>query len=352
MEKSGEMHMKSVSFQNRDNFRLIKQIKSRCIFECVSVDQPYISIIIPTYKRAHLLPEALESALNQEDAGISYEIIVVDNESSPDHRTDTEILMQKYINKNVSYYINEENLGVFGNWNRAIELAKSNWVSMLHDDDLLRPCYLKRIAAILKKVEGKDFGAICAASRNWDSGAEKPSIKRNKNIKIMRTIDALFMVRPDYGAPCAGTIFDRKKVIAFGGFDSDYYPCADSLFFGGLGRQYRIYKTCECLGYHRLLENDSLTLETNITAFNYKESYRLHLSTIFRIAKLWNKMFDKELRYINYSDIINSSMVKPENREFFKEHCIVVDYSIVKARILFCIRYIFKVWKYVEAMFI
>lgn len=91
-----------------------------------------------------MLEEALLSAINQNSVNFDYEIIVVDNEPYKNGGTETSNLMEKYKDiPNFIYYRNEENLGMFGNWNRCIELARGEWVTLLHDDDLLIPNYLK-----------------------------------------------------------------------------------------------------------------------------------------------------------------------------------------------------------------
>ena len=56
---------------------------------------PYVSIIMPTYNRANLLPRAIESALNQTYK--NFEFIIVDD-ASPDN---TEEVVRQYQKKTV-----------------------------------------------------------------------------------------------------------------------------------------------------------------------------------------------------------------------------------------------------------
>ena len=45
--------------------------------------EPYeITVIISTYNRSEMLAGAIESVLRQESGGVSYEVIVVDNNST------------------------------------------------------------------------------------------------------------------------------------------------------------------------------------------------------------------------------------------------------------------------------
>ena len=54
-------------FQIVDNFAKTKNIKSICIIDTKLDFVPKITIAIPTFKRADLLKEAINSALNQID---------------------------------------------------------------------------------------------------------------------------------------------------------------------------------------------------------------------------------------------------------------------------------------------
>lgn len=43
----------------------------------------------------------------------------------------------------IVYYRNEKNLGLFGNWNRCVKLANSEWITFLHSDDMLCEDFLR-----------------------------------------------------------------------------------------------------------------------------------------------------------------------------------------------------------------
>ena len=108
---------------------------------------PLITIAIPTYKRPKYLLKALESAVKQEKSDVIYDIIVVNN----DPESDMSSLKQYFKNSpvNISFYTNEKNLGMVGNVNRCVELATGEYISFLHDDDLLMPDYMKTISKIV-----------------------------------------------------------------------------------------------------------------------------------------------------------------------------------------------------------
>lgn len=96
-----------------------------------SLARPLVSVVIPTYKRAHLLRKAILSALAQEQAGelFDMEIIVVDD-CSPD---DTAKVVAEF--PGVQYLRLPENRGASGARNAGIKRAKGKYVALLDDDD-------------------------------------------------------------------------------------------------------------------------------------------------------------------------------------------------------------------------
>jgi len=93
--------------------------------------EPLLSICIPTYNRAGIIGRTIESALNQSYRNI--EVIVVDNASTDD----TENVVAQYRDKRIRYVKNDRNLGLFGNFNRCIELSCGNYIHILHSDDTI-----------------------------------------------------------------------------------------------------------------------------------------------------------------------------------------------------------------------
>ena len=47
------------------------------------------------------------------------------------------------------YMKNEENIGMFGNWNRALEVTRTKYVVLLHDDDWLTENYIETVINFL-----------------------------------------------------------------------------------------------------------------------------------------------------------------------------------------------------------
>jgi len=103
--------------------------------------KPLISIIIPTYNRAHLIGETLDSIIAQTYQ--NWECIVVDDGSDDD----TEEVMKSYIqNDNRIYYYHrpEEHLpGGNGARNFGFEKSTGEYIQWFDSDDLMEPNSIK-----------------------------------------------------------------------------------------------------------------------------------------------------------------------------------------------------------------
>ncbi len=230
-----------------------------------------MTIAIPTYKRTDLLYFAIKSAIEQKQAeGIEYEIIVVDNEAG-EGENDSQRLVEKFQDKKLKYLKNEKNLGMIGNWNRCLELARGKWIAFLHDDDLVDANYINRMCYYINRCKG----AKCIIP-NWrEVDAEGNEIKsskknrRNKKIPILlhkhgiwkpTDLDNVVMNFNFYGAPSCGVLIDRECALKLGGFSEKFQMGGDWEFFVRFSRKYTIYKLNEVLSSYRWAVNASLTI--------------------------------------------------------------------------------------------
>lgn len=253
-------------FKYVDNFAKTAHVTSFPVFKGETANTSKVTIFIPTYKRSVLLKEAIDSALNQIEYD-KYDIIVVDN--NPERDDETEKLMLSYNDPRLSYYKNEENLGMFGNWNRGFELTNSEWVAMLHDDDLLVSNFLSESMSIIDNIKEEVGCLACLKKKIYYNTT-------NQDISLYRKIRKMYFllsgkIRRIYsfdnyagfvlGAP-TGTIFNRRKVIKQGGFNPDYFPTSDFCFMVYFNFNNSCYLNYSELLLYRVQDNESLKLDT------------------------------------------------------------------------------------------
>src|SRR4051794_21032964 len=96
---------------------------------------PLVSIVLPTYNRAHLLKRSIETCLNQ--TLIDIELIVV-NDCSTDN---TKEIVEAYKAKDarICLITNEKNLRLPASLNKGFENAKGKYFTWTSDDNLYAP---------------------------------------------------------------------------------------------------------------------------------------------------------------------------------------------------------------------
>ncbi len=98
--------------------------------------RPAISVVIPTYNRAHLLPRAIQSVLSQGFA--EFELIVVDDNSTDD----TPQVIETFSDPRLIYMRQARNGGAAAARNMGIRRARGQYVAFLDDDDEYLPPFL------------------------------------------------------------------------------------------------------------------------------------------------------------------------------------------------------------------
>jgi len=113
-----------------------------------------VSVIIPAYKCAETITQAINSALRQESI---LEILVISD--NPDDELD--LIMTQYIGESkVVYLKNEKNMGAAATRNRGVCLAKGEYVAFLDADDYWAD---GKIKSQLERLEVTDTVLCCTA---------------------------------------------------------------------------------------------------------------------------------------------------------------------------------------------
>lgn len=136
---------------------------------------PAITVAIPVYNRPELVRTALESALRQPQPDL--EVLVVDNASDDG----TWEVLQSYRDPRLRLVRNERNVGLFGNFNRCLSLARAPYVVTLCSDDALLDGFLAPARALLDRhpevslVSSRGVARFTATGRTQPLGAALPA---------------------------------------------------------------------------------------------------------------------------------------------------------------------------------
>jgi glycosyltransferase involved in cell wall biosynthesis len=104
-----------------------------------------VTVAIPTYNRAALLRETLESVLAQTHS--NFHLLISDNASTDE----TADVVASYCDTRIEYVRREYNIGMNANFNHLIELTETEFLTLLPDDDLLYPDYLHSVLDVLQR---------------------------------------------------------------------------------------------------------------------------------------------------------------------------------------------------------
>jgi glycosyltransferase involved in cell wall biosynthesis len=105
----------------------------------------FFSIVIPTFNSENTLYLSIDSVLKQTFA--DFEILIIDNLS-----VDSTITLAKGFNDHRIKIYSEKDLGIYDGMNKAIYLAKGNWLYFMGSDDRLYDReVLENISNVLKR---------------------------------------------------------------------------------------------------------------------------------------------------------------------------------------------------------
>lgn len=272
MEYKNTLHYKWDDFKKIDSYRNsfleIADVKTDLLYgNPEKIISPWISVIIPTFNRKELFQDALDSVLNQLPVDFHWEILVMDN-TAMDEKGDTPAfnIVRKINNPRILYYHNRETVWSGYNWNRGVELARGEWLTFLHDDDLLCSDALLSIGKIIRSYGNlsKPLGYIHARRMDFtDVFDEKNAERHNKKYEqsLTRT-GALIYGETRTGAPSCGTTILKKAYVNVGGVNAVYGGTADAVLGYQIMRDFTVLHSGKVLGGYRWQDNATLRRST------------------------------------------------------------------------------------------
>jgi glycosyltransferase involved in cell wall biosynthesis len=150
--------------------------------------KPLISVIIPTYNRAHTIHLAIESVLAQDYE--NFEVIIVDDGSTDN----TKSRIESFHNSIINYFF-QANRGPSSARNFGASKAKGEWVMYLDSDDSLLPNCLATMQLWTQR-NPKTVFAFPRADRRlelYENGKLVKSIDDSRDTPLTFTIHDIFM---------------------------------------------------------------------------------------------------------------------------------------------------------------
>lgn len=217
------------------------------------MNQPLVSICIPTCNGAKYLNEALRSIEKQTYK--NFEVVISDDDSNDN----TVKIIEEFTNKVLFpvriYFHSPSTIGA--NWNNCIRKAKSEFIKFLFQDDVLYPtCIEEMMLALIKDkniglvackrdflVEGKRDSVL----NEWIETYQNLQINMNfpqKRINILdkrmfRNKNFIKVPQNKIGEPTA-VLFRKSTITKIGYFREDLQQILDAEFYYRLLKQFKI----------------------------------------------------------------------------------------------------------------
>lgn len=178
-----------------------------------------VTIAVTVYNRREFVIEAVKSALAQ-SAPVRVSVV---EDCGPDPGLKDFVLRE--FGSRVEYFRNAKTRGLFGNWNACIESCRTSFLSILHDDDLLRPNFVATMLELAKAAPRRAFyhgqaavideqgRLVSRPSFSWESG--------------WREIDLLEMGDQDFILMFPGNLFSLDVAKQIGGVRPNSYYTGD-----------------------------------------------------------------------------------------------------------------------------
>ena len=109
------------------------------------MEEPRVSVIIPTYNREKMVEDAIRSVLNQTFS--DFEIIIIDDASTDN----TESIIKSICDERIKYIRHERNKGGSAARNTGIMKARGEYIALLDSDDLWLKEKLEKQIDVMEK---------------------------------------------------------------------------------------------------------------------------------------------------------------------------------------------------------
>ncbi len=178
---------------------------------------PVISVVIPTYEPTSFLLDTLRSVIAQDLGPEQMQIAIVDDASN---RVDIPSLVAGIARDHrIELLENEERLGLAGNWNRALDHARGEFVHILHQDDIVGAGFYEALLTGLRRSSRIGMAFCRHAFIDERNRVERISHRERLRAGVLsRWLDR---ISERQRVQCPAAIVRRDVYRTLGGFRND-----------------------------------------------------------------------------------------------------------------------------------
>jgi len=192
----------------------------------MSAASPRVTVCIPVYNREAFIAQAIESVLAQDFD--DYELLLLDDGS-----TDRSLeIMRSSRDPRIRVEINDGNQGIPFTRNRALQLARGEYLALLDSDDMMAAGRLARQVRFLQRNPG------IATVGGWVRQVDPSGVAR----RLVRPLEpqqlrAWLLFRSSHANT---TLMARTAVLREFGYDGQFPVCEDYELLVRLSRRYQM----------------------------------------------------------------------------------------------------------------
>lgn len=206
---------------------------------------PFVSVIMAVYNGERYVATAVESVLRQTHQ--DFEFVVVDDRSTDRTRE----ILQKYAEQDprMKVVVQEQNVDQPASLNRALAIARNEWVAVLDADDAFMPHRLEtQLRALRGEPSVRVLGAHAIRIDRWGNEQGLKAVGPRSVAEFKRTVERdglLTIVHPS-------ALMHRPTILAVGGYDPNFGAAADTELWSRVSDKHVVMSLTEPLLYYRV----------------------------------------------------------------------------------------------------
>ena len=226
------------------------------------VNDPVVTIAIPTFNRASFLKECVLSALGQSYP--HFEVLVSDNASTDA----TQEVLTQFTDQRLRIVKHKRNMGLLPNWNFCLAEAKGRYIVFVSDDDRIASHMLERMMSVIEREPQIPVVlALCDASESGRETMWHTPKSKHFGTGIWKGTDLLIeYLRGNIFTVMCSILLRTEVLRAQGGFRADMYAAdmaawAAMLLKGDAGL---VNETCAVFHGHKGSQTYALLIDEHI----------------------------------------------------------------------------------------
>lgn len=263
---------------------------------------PVVSVIIPTYNRAEILPRAVDSVLRQSFDDL--EVIIVDDDS-PDQTSE---VVDEYSDIRIKYFQHTQNRGANHARNTGIQAATGDYIAFLDDDDKWCEDKLERQLNKFRTL-GPSFGLVYSGRRIVEDETIVEEYIPTKSGDISQTLLRKNII-PSETPLIRSNCFDNVGL-----FDTELESCQDWDMWLRIARSYKVSFVPDILAVSYWGGDDRISRDYTKKCQGYKLLHSKYREEIYRDKWATWYFFSRISYYCILQNLRN--LVLPKKKECY-----------------------------------